>query len=75
MLSASLKIKLGPKSKEYVKIVGRGETYKRGSVSFKASKDEIKIDVKANDPVALLASVTSAVKQLRIISDVDSIID
>jgi tRNA threonylcarbamoyladenosine modification (KEOPS) complex Pcc1 subunit len=68
-------LKLGPRAKDYVKIVGKGEKYKRGSISFNATKDSIEIMVEANDPVALLASVSSAVKQLKIVSSVDSMMD
>ena len=74
MLSANLKLKLGPNAKEYVKIVGKGEKYKRGSIYFKSKKDTIEIRVEASDPVALLASVTSAIKQLRVVSGVDSLL-
>lgn len=73
-MKATLTLKLGPRAKEYVKIVGKGERYKRGATSFKATKDTIEVKVEANDPIALLASVASALKQLRVISDVDSLI-
>ncbi len=74
MPSAVVKIKLGPKAKRFVKIVGKGEKYKRGSISFKASGDSIEVRVEAKDPVALLASVSSAVKQLKVVGSVDSLI-
>ncbi|MDE1874098.1 MAG: hypothetical protein KGI04_03190 [Candidatus Micrarchaeota archaeon] len=74
MPSATLKIRLGPRARSYVKIIGKGEKYKRGSVSFKAAKDSIEISVEADDPVALLASVSSAVKQLKVVGDVSSLI-
>lgn len=74
MLEANLTLRLGPRAKDFVKIVGRGEKYKRGSISFKATKEAIEIRVEANDPVALLASVASAIKQLKVVSDVSSLI-
>ena len=73
MPSATLRLKLGPKAKDYIKIVGRGKKYKRGSVSFQATKDSIKIKIEADDTVALLASVSSAVKQLKVVSDINSL--
>lgn len=73
MLNATLKLNLGAKAKDYVKVTGKGEKYKRGSVVFKANNGTIEIKVQANDPVALLASVSSAVKQLKVVSDVDSL--
>ncbi|MCL5239255.1 MAG: CTAG/PCC1 family protein [Candidatus Marsarchaeota archaeon] len=74
MPSATIKLALGPRSKDYVRIVGKGAKYKRGSLSFNASKDSIEIKVEASDPVALLASVSSAVKQLKVVTSVDSLI-
>lgn len=74
MLSANLKLKLGPRAKDFVKVVGSGEKYRRGSVSFKAKNGAIEIKIEAKDPVALLASLGSAIKQLRVVSDVDSLI-
>ncbi len=74
MPDAILKLKLGPRARDYVKIVGKGERYKRGSVSFKATNDSVEIRVEADDPVALLASVSSAVKQLKVVGDVGSLL-
>ncbi len=75
MPNATLKLRLGPKAKDYIKIVGKGEKYKRGSISFRATKDSVEIGVEADDATALLASVSSAVKQLRIVSSVDSLLN
>ena len=75
MLSARLTINLGKKAKEYVKVVGKGGKYKRGSVSFSEKEGAIVIDVEADDAVALLSSINSAVKQLRIVGEVDSLIE
>lgn len=58
-----------------MKIVGKGEKFKRGSVSFMSKAGVVKIHVEANDPVALLVSVTSAIKQLKIVSSIDSLMD
>jgi tRNA threonylcarbamoyladenosine modification (KEOPS) complex Pcc1 subunit len=73
LLNATLRIRIGKNAREYVKIVGRGEKYKRGSISFSSKGNEIAVDVKANDAAALLASLNSALKQLRVVNDVDSI--
>jgi len=75
MSSAKLTINVGKSAKEYVKVVGKGEKYKRGSISFAEKKGVIQVDVIADDAVALLASISSAVKQLKIVSEVDSLIE
>jgi tRNA threonylcarbamoyladenosine modification (KEOPS) complex Pcc1 subunit len=45
--------------------------YKRSKVHYKQGKGAIEITVTASDPVALLASLTGAIKQLRIIAGID----
>jgi tRNA threonylcarbamoyladenosine modification (KEOPS) complex Pcc1 subunit len=73
LLNANLRIRIGKDAKEYVRIVGRGEKYKRGSISFSSKGKEIAVNVKANDAAALLASLNSALKQLRVVNDINSI--
>ncbi|MDE1855020.1 MAG: hypothetical protein KGH57_01720 [Candidatus Micrarchaeota archaeon] len=73
MPSAILRLRLGPKAKDYVRILGKGKKYKRGSLTFKAGTGTVDIRVEADDAIALLASVSSAVKQLKVVSDVDSL--
>ncbi len=46
--------------------------YKRSRVHYKSGKGAIEISVTASDSVALLASLTSTIKQLRIIADIDN---
>jgi len=48
--------------------------YKRSSVRYRIKGNAIEIEVEASDPVALVASLNSSIKQLRIISSVDSAI-
>jgi tRNA threonylcarbamoyladenosine modification (KEOPS) complex Pcc1 subunit len=72
--SASLMIKLDRPAKDYIKIVGKGEDYKRGSVSFKAHGKELEIEVSAKDAVAMLSSLSSALKRLKVVSSVDSLL-
>ena len=73
MLNATLRIRIGKDAKEYVKIVGKGERYKRGSISFSSKGNEIAVNVKADDAAALLASLNSALKQLRVVNEINSI--
>jgi tRNA threonylcarbamoyladenosine modification (KEOPS) complex Pcc1 subunit len=74
LLSAKLVINVGEGAKDYIKVVGRGEKYKRGSISFSAKKNAIEVAVKADDPAALLASLNSALKQLTIVDSVRGVI-
>lgn len=74
MISAKLVINVGDDAKEYVRVVGKGESYKRGSVSFSAKKGAVEVAVKATDAAALLASLNSALKQLRVVNSVKSIV-
>jgi tRNA threonylcarbamoyladenosine modification (KEOPS) complex Pcc1 subunit len=73
LLNATLRIRIGKDAKEYVKIVGKGERYKRGSISFSSKGNEIAVNVKADDAAALLASLNSALKQLRVVNEINSI--
>jgi tRNA threonylcarbamoyladenosine modification (KEOPS) complex Pcc1 subunit len=72
LLSAKLIINVGGDAKEYVRIVGKGETYRRGSVSFSANSGKIEVVAKATDATALIASIGSALKQLKVVSLVKS---
>ena len=72
MPEAKLILHLGRQAKDFVEIVGEKTPYKRSNVSYKASKDSITIDVKARDAASLLSSISSSLKQIRIIESVDS---
>jgi tRNA threonylcarbamoyladenosine modification (KEOPS) complex Pcc1 subunit len=72
LLSAKLVIDMGDDAKDYIRIVGKGESYKRGSVLFSSKEGRIEITAKAEDPTALIASLGSALKQLGIVSGVKS---
>ena len=56
-------------------LTGKDINYKRSSVKISGNKDSMEIAIKADDPRALLASANSVLKQLRIISEVDSLLD
>ncbi len=75
MPSASLSIKLEKPAKEYIKVLGAGAKYKRGSVSFKAHGGTLKISVEADDAVALLASLGSAIKNIGVVASVGSLLE
>ncbi len=71
---AKLTISIGDDAKEYVKIVGKGERFKRGSASFSSKKGTIEVVAKAGDATSLMASLGSAIKQLKVVSSVDSVV-
>lgn len=74
MPSARLSIKLGRGAKDYARITGPGAKYKRGSVTFRPKGESLEVAVTASDAVALLASLNSALKQLRVVAGVDKAI-
>ena len=74
MPSARLRMKLGRGAKDYARIIGPGAKYKRGKVTFRSEGDSLEVAVTASDAVALLASLNSALKQLRVVAGVDKAI-
>lgn len=74
MLSASLKIGLGKGAEDCIRLLDKGVRYKRSSVKYRSGKGVLEIRVTAQDPVALVSSLNSALKQLRIITSVDKIV-
>ncbi|MDE1850748.1 MAG: hypothetical protein KGH54_03070 [Candidatus Micrarchaeota archaeon] len=75
MYSASVKLELGKEAKEYFVLLDKKLNYKRSKVSVKLSKNTLIIQVRANDPVALVASINSVLKQIRIIGNAEKLFD
>lgn len=75
MFSASVKLELGKEAKEYFALLDKKISYKRSKVSVKLSKNTLIIEVKADDPVALVASINSILKQIRIIGNAQKLFD
>lgn len=71
MQSATFRIDLGGDAKRYVRILGKQRKYERSSVEIKADGDTLAIQVRASDNQALFASISSALKQLRVVSSVE----
>ncbi len=71
MYKASMEIDVGKDAKRYLELMETDMKYKRGGVKASLSNGLIRINVEASDQVALLASMGSALKQLRIITSVD----
>lgn len=68
-------LKLGPKAKEYYKVIEKNRKYRRSTVNCTLNNGTIKIEVEASAPVALISSLNSVLKQLRVIGEVDSAVD
>lgn len=75
MYSANLELNLGKKSKEYIKILDKKISYKRSTVLISRKEDLILVKISAQDPVALVASLGSVLKQVKIIGNADSLFD
>ncbi len=73
--SAKLVIKLGDLAKDYFSIMEKPKKYKRSNIKIKNTNGLIEIDVDASDATALIATLGSVIKQLRVIRKVDSIVE
>ncbi len=70
MYSASLKVTSNSKILEALDL----PHYKRSKVAVKGSKGSIAFEIESEDVVALVATLSSIVKQLRVISSVGSLV-
>ncbi|MGB9732709.1 MAG: KEOPS complex subunit Pcc1 [Candidatus Micrarchaeia archaeon] len=74
-MEAFLEINLGEKAKHYIKIIDMPKEYKRSKVKVSEKGGKIKVNIEAEDAVALIASLSSIIKQMRVVSAVDNIIN
>ncbi len=72
MHRAVLRIEVGKNVKEYLGVIDKRIDYRRSRVRITGSRSTIIIEVTAEDTRALLASMNGALKQLRIVSNVDA---
>lgn len=72
MHKAVLRIEVGKNAKEYLGVIDKRIDYRRSRVRITGSRSTIIIEVTAEDTRALLASMNGALKQLRIVSNVDA---
>ncbi|MDE1846285.1 MAG: hypothetical protein KGH53_03335 [Candidatus Micrarchaeota archaeon] len=75
MYSASLKLELDKKAEDYIKILDKKVSYKRSKVVAKRKGDMILVEITAEDPVALVASLGSFLKQVKIIGNAERLFD
>ena len=64
---------MGEKARDYIKIMDIPKEYKRSKLKIEEKGGKIAVDIEANDPVALIASLSSMIKQMRVISSVNEI--
>ncbi len=74
MPSSEIHIETGKDAKDYIDIIGKEIHYKRSYVSISGSGSDISIKVKAADLTALIASMGSVLRQLRIVEDAEEMI-
>jgi tRNA threonylcarbamoyladenosine modification (KEOPS) complex Pcc1 subunit len=70
MPSAKIEIDLGKNPKDHLEVIDRSLKYKRSTIKISNKKDRIIVDVKADDSLALLASVGSVMKQMKIVDGI-----
>ncbi len=71
---AEINIYIGNDYKEIVSLTDKGVKFKRSSVNVSEKSGYIRIEVRADDATALLASVNSVLKQIRIINEIKSFV-
>jgi tRNA threonylcarbamoyladenosine modification (KEOPS) complex Pcc1 subunit len=70
--SAVIKIETG-NAKDYIDIIGNSLEYKRSRVDISEKGRSIKIEVEAEDTPALLASMQSAIRRMRIVANAEAL--
>ena len=75
MYSASIKLNLGKNAKEYFQLLDKRINYKRSRLKISSSGDTIHMEIQAQDPVALIASINSILKQFRIMGNAQKLFE
>lgn len=57
-------------SPSYAKIIGKPHAYKRSSISIREGPKSFYVEIQANDPVALRASMNAMMRQIQVIESV-----
>lgn len=70
---ASLTLELDKRAEDYIKIIDKKRAYKRSSVIAKRKGNTIIVEIKADDPIALIASLNSFLKQVKIIGNAEKL--
>lgn len=70
MPEAQLTIDLGKDAKSFLRVMDKDIEFKRSNVKTTAKGNKITINIVADDSTALVASMNSMLKQMRVISEV-----
>ncbi len=68
MYKGSIKIWVGSGAKDIVSIANTDISYNRSKMKVSAKKGTIEIDVEAQDAIALVSSMGSVLKQMKLIT-------
>ena len=75
MYKASIRLSLGKRANDYFKVMDKNVPFKRSSAKISRKGGEININIEANDPVALISTINSFMKQIRVIGDVEKLVE
>jgi tRNA threonylcarbamoyladenosine modification (KEOPS) complex Pcc1 subunit len=75
MYSALIRLNLGKDANDYIKIMDRKVRFKRSRMAIKKVRNDIVIKIDSDDRTALLASINSVLKQIRVISNVSKLFE
>ena len=75
MYNANVRLNLGKRAREYFKLLDKGIIYKRSRLKIRADPQTISIEIEAEDPIALIASLNSVLRQLRIIGNAERLLE
>jgi tRNA threonylcarbamoyladenosine modification (KEOPS) complex Pcc1 subunit len=73
--SAKIEISLGKDPKDHLDVIEESMKYKRSTVKVSRGKGRILVDVQADDSLALLASIGSVIKQMKIVDGIDEMLN
>ncbi len=75
MYKASIRFELGNKAGDFFSVMDKKVDFKRSSAKLSKKGGNISIEIEADDPVALISTINSFMKQFRVISDVEKLTD
>lgn len=73
MYKASIKFELGEKAQDYFSIMDKKVNFKKSKAKVTRKGGSISIEVEAQSPVALVSTINSFMKQIRIIGGIEKL--
>ncbi len=74
MYKGSISINAGDGAKGIVSLLNKDIEYRRSRAKVLCKNGSISIDIEADDPVALVSSMGSMLKQIRVITEVKDLV-